>query len=124
MEIPYTVYDVTTGQIIQTGCCEESRIKYQAQHMGQAILLGCYLPETYYVDVVKGKPVQKEPMMLSYELGSIQGVPYGSSLYIKELNKRVRADDLASIQLEQDGEYTITVSHPRYRTGTVRLTAG
>ena len=123
MEIPYTVYNNITGIITKTGVCEEKRVQFQ-KGINESVILGVYLPESWYVDVKTLEPVQKAMMQLSYELGSINGIPYGSTLYVKEMNKAIRADELASIKLEEDGEYTITVSHPQFRTGIVRLTAG
>ena len=124
MEIPYTVYNTITGMIVKTGCCEEHRISHM-KGPNEATLLGVYLPESYYVDPATGQPHAKEAMLdLKFELGFIQGIPYGSTLYIEELQQVIRADELASIKLEDDGEYTIHVSHPRFKTGIVRLTAG
>ena len=88
----------------------------------QGIILGVYNPESYYVDVKTGEPKQKEPMFLSFMGGSINGIPYGATLYIKELDKVIRADELAEIELEKNGTYHVTVKHPHFRTGAVTLT--
>ena len=120
MEVPYTIYETYTGMITRVGACKEELIKAQAGP-GQAILLGRYAPASYYVNPSTGEAMQKEPMMLSFFGGKINGIPFGSTLFVEETKQVLRADDLANIKLEKNGTYHVRVTHPQYRDGQVTL---
>jgi len=111
----YTVYE-EDGTISKVGNWEEGEVPLVD---GQRFVAGKFFPFEYYVDPEDGVPKKKRIMVLEMRGGCICGVPSGSVMTIEELTGvgyRVKDEDCVC-ELDEPGEYHVSVHHPHYTTG-------